>query len=138
MIQPSLRRTTILDSQAKALLIAQAALDKQAEGVTILDLRALSNVTDFFVICTAGSSRQVSALQEQIETVLDQRSCSVWHAEGGASAGPSSALNHTPQWMLLDCGDVVVHLLDEEARTLYRLEELWADAPRLPLPPAST
>ncbi len=132
-----MRRTTTLDSQAKALLVAQTALDKQAEEVTILDLRALSNVTDFFVVCTAGSSRQASALKEHIETALDQRGCSVWHTEGASSAGSPSPLNHVPQWMLMDCGDVVVHLLDEDARTFYRLEELWADAPRLPLPPVS-
>ncbi len=124
-----------LDSQAKALLIARVALDKQAEGVSILDLRALSTVTDFFVVCTAGSGRQLTAIKEHIEHALNERGARVWHTEGVVPSGASSALpGAAPQWVLIDCGEVVVHLLDDAARAFYRLEELWADAPRVAIP----
>jgi ribosome-associated protein len=118
-----------------ALLAAQAARDKQAEQIVVMDLRGLSSVTDFFIVCTAGSARQIAALAEHIETVLTQQGGSVWHTEGITSAStPSRAFGEAPQWVLMDCGEVVVHLMDQSARDFYRLEDLWADAPRLSLP----
>ena len=122
------------DSQAKALVVARAALDKHAEGVMVLDVRAGSSVTDFFVLCTAGSSPQLAALQEHIEAILAQRGERIGHAEGVA-APRAGADAGAPRWVLLDCGDVVIHLLDQHARAFYRLEDLWADAPRVALPP---
>jgi len=122
-----------MDSQAKALLAARAALDKQAEHVVVMDLRALSNVADFFVICTAASPPQRDAIREHIERTLSQQGFPVWHVEGAsASAVRGPASFHQPQWVLMDCGDLVVHLLDQPTRAFYRLEELWADAPRIP------
>ena len=113
-------------------MAARAALEKQAEGVVVMDLRALSCVTDFFVVCTAGSTRQIAAIQEHIAAALSQHGCSVWHTEGAAAAAATSTgLHEEPQWVLMDCGDVVVHLLNQQARAFYRLEDLWADAPRL-------
>ena len=122
-----------LESKAKALLAAQAALEKQAERVVVLDLRRLSAVTDFFVVCTAGSARQLTALKEYIEAILAQQGVPVWHTEGLSEARPQGGLAREFQWVLMDCGEIVVHLLDEPARAFYRLEELWADAPRVPL-----
>ena len=126
-------RGQAIDSQAKALLAAHAALDKQAEDVVVVDLRSLSSVTDFFVICTAGSDRQITALKDHIDAVLSQRGYSVWHTEGEAATGPARGLTHEAQWVLLDYGDVVMHLMDQQARAFYQLEQLWADAPRVPL-----
>lgn len=97
----------------------------------VLDLRALSTVTDFFLICTADNSTHVTALKEHLQDVLSQHRAPVWHTEGAPGALGRSL--DEPQWVLLDCGDVVVHLLDRRAREFYRLEELWADAPRLPV-----
>ena len=114
--------------------MARAALEKHAEGVLVLDVRAGSSVTDFFVLCTAGSSPQLAALQEHIEAVLAQRGERIGHAEG-AAAPRDGAEADAPRWVLLDCADVVVHLLDQRARAFYRLEDLWADAPRVALPP---
>ena len=96
-------------------------------------MRALSTVTDFFVICTAESSPQVAAIQARIEAVLAQQREDVWHVEGSAK-GSAGAFPREPQWVLMDCGNLVVHLLDQQARAFYRLEELWADAPRIPVP----
>ena len=130
--RPILPSQNPLNSQAKALLTARAALDKQAEGVVVMDLRGRSSVTDFFVVCTAASSRQIAALQEHLSRALAQRGCRVWHTEGAASsAGVRRGRVHELEWVLMDCGDIVVHLLDQPARAFYRLEELWADAPRL-------
>jgi ribosome-associated protein len=131
--RPSPRETTGSHSLANAQCAARAALDKQAEDVVILDLRTLSSVTDFFVIGTAGSSRQLEALAEHVEAMLERREAPVRHSEGRSSARPGGP--DDLQWVLLDCGDVVVHLLDQRARSFYRLEDLWADAPRIPLPP---
>ena len=123
-----------LESQATALLAAHAALEKQAEAVVVMDVRRLSSVTDFFVVCTTGSARQITALKDAIETALTQQGCRVWHTEGIASAPSSgSSFTHEPQWVLMDCGEIVVHLLDQHARAFYRLEDLWADAPRVPI-----
>ena len=97
----------------------------------VLDLRALSTVTDFFLICTADNLTHLTALKEHLQEVMAQHRVPVWHTEGTPAArgrGPEE-----PQWVLLDCGDGVVHLLDRRARDFYRLEELWADAPRLPV-----
>ncbi|MBI3320666.1 MAG: ribosome silencing factor [Candidatus Omnitrophica bacterium] len=128
-------RGRALESQAKALVVARAALEKQAEEVVVMDLRPLSSITDFFVIGTAGSARQLGALKDHIEAVLLQHGHAVWQTEGSPSAAePAQPMNPPLQWLLMDCGDVVVHLFDQYSRTLYRLEDLWADAPRLRLP----
>ncbi len=98
-----------------------------------MDLRALSNVTDFFVVCTADSAPQINAIKDHIEATFAQQGCAVFHTEGAAAALGPRRDREVPQWVLLDCGDVVVHLLDEPARTFYQLEQLWADAPRVSL-----
>ncbi|MBI4597244.1 MAG: ribosome silencing factor [Candidatus Omnitrophica bacterium] len=103
------------------MIAARAALEKQAENVLVMDVRGLSNVTDFFVLCTAASSRQLDAIKGHLEAVLETAGCSLWHIEG-ASGAP---------WILMDFGPLVVHLLDSAARDFYRLEDLWADAPRI-------
>jgi ribosome-associated protein len=117
------------------LIAARAALEKQAEDVVVLDLRPLSAVTDFFVICTAGSARQADAITDHVETTLVQHGAPVGHTEGRRD--PVGRDDPGLQWVLLDCGDVVVHLLDQRSRTFYRLERLWGDAPQLSLPPCS-
>ena len=121
-----------LESQDKARLAARAALNKQATDVVVLDLRALSTVTDFFVICTVDSTPQLAAIRDDLDATLAQHGATVWHTEGASSSGRSvqDAIGQL-RWLLLDCGDVVVHVLDQRSRAFYRLEELWADAPRV-------
>jgi len=112
-------------------------LAKQAEDVVVMDLRTLSPVTDFFILCTAGGARQLDALKDHIESELAQQGCALRHIEGAASpGGPPRASERDLRWVLMDGGDIVVHLLDQPTRAFYRLEDLWADAPRLPLPQA--
>lgn len=121
------------DPQAIAQLAARAALDKQAEAVVIMDLRTLSTVADVFLVCTAGSARQLAAIKDHLETVLAKRGWPVWHAEGVARRPAAGNGSDEPQWLLMDCGDLIIHLFDQRARAFYRLEDLWADAPRIPV-----
>jgi len=102
-----------------------------------MDLRRFSTVTDFFVIGTAGSTPQLNALKEHIEAMLARHKASVWHIEGTVSPQPAARSSVELRWVLMDCGDVVVHLLNEQARSFYQLEQLWADAPRIPLSPTA-
>ena len=99
---------------------AEAAVDRKANDVVVLDLRGLSSVADFFVICSGNSSTHVAGIADIIEEKLDERSVKLWHREGGRKAS----------WILLDYIDVIVHVFTEEAREFYGLERLWGDAPR--------
>ncbi len=104
-------------SLVKALLAAELAESKRAENVVILDLRAQTLVTDYFVICTGTNRVQVRAIIDGIaEALADKRTRGV--REGDESG----------QWVLLDHGDIVVHVFAPEARAFYRLERLWGDA----------
>ena len=123
------------DSRAMALTMALAVRDKLAEDVLVMDLRSLSSITDFFVLCTATSSRHLEALKDHLEDELARQGQRVWHVEGTADAPSTREGLQAPHWILMDWGDVVVHLLDARAREFYQLERLWADAPRLPLSP---
>ncbi len=105
-------------SLAKALRAAEIAEAKRADDVVVLDLRGQTLVTDYFVIGTGTSRVQIRAIIDAIADGLgDERPRGV--REGDEGAG----------WVLLDYGDVVVHVFGPEARAFYRLERLWADAP---------
>lgn len=98
------------------------ALSKKAEDVQVLDLTSLAAVCDYFVICHGDSDVQVKAIADAILEGLDREGSRVWHLEGYAAR----------TWILLDYVDVVVHIFHRETRQFYRLEDLWADAPRIP------
>lgn len=104
-------------SLTKALRAAAVAEDRRAEDVIILDLRDQTLVTDYFVICTGTSRVQIRAIIEAVAEALAD------HGPRGLREGDESA-----QWVLLDHGDVVVHVFGPEARAFYRLERLWAEA----------
>jgi ribosome-associated protein len=103
-----------------AVAIAQAGLDKKAEDVTVLDVRGLTSYADYFVVMTADSDRQASAIADHVEQQMKQRGVSKVSAEG----------YETGRWILVDYGDVVAHVMNRESRGFYDLEGLWADAPR--------
>jgi len=108
------------DATALAESIAAAALDRKASDLAILDLRDVSSVTDFFVICTGRSDVHVRAICDRVEEKLgeeDERPI----AREGVTHG---------RWALLDYGNVVVHVFQPEARAFYDLERLWSHAPR--------
>ena len=104
--------------------------------MAVLDLRAVSTIADFFLVCTADNPRHIEALKDHIAAVLLRRGCRLEHTEGAAASGAArGALSPEKRWVLMDCGDLVVHLFDRHARDFYRIEDLWADAPRLPVEP---
>lgn len=99
--------------------IADLTLDKKAYDVKILDLRELSSVCDYFVICSADADVQVKAIADHVVDEMKKINVRVWHKEGYRSL----------HWVLLDYVEVVVHIFLRETRDFYRLEELWGDAP---------
>jgi ribosome-associated protein len=107
-----------------ARLIAVAALDKKAVGLEILDVAGRVDYADFLVIMTGRSDRHANALAQGIEEALKKQGLRPIAVEG---------LPHG-NWVLMDFGDVVVHVFQDEARQLYDLEGLWLDARRLPVP----
>ena len=100
-----------------------AALEKKAEGMEVLDLRGLSGITDYFVICHGSTARQVQAIVDEIDRRLGEGRIHPNHVEGRGEAG----------WILMDYLDFVVHVFTDDRRSFYALERLWADAPRLDL-----
>lgn len=103
---------------------AQAAFDKKAEDVVVLDLTELSDVCDFFMIATGFNNRQVDTIVDEIEEQV-AKAC---------GEHPFSIEGRDQRtWILMDYGSVVVHVFTPEAREYYRLEKLWGDAPQLSL-----
>ena len=106
-----------------AAVCARIALDTKAEDLAVLDLRGQSAFTDYFIIMSGRSTRHVQGLAEAIEAELNSKRINSQHAEGLQEG----------LWVLLDFGDVVVHVFYRDQRAFYDLEGLWHDAPRLEL-----
>ena len=130
----------VIDSSRKALIVAGAAQEKYADDVLALDLRQLSSVADFFIIATAASRPQARAIVEAVEHALHRHHMRARPVEGLQSrvTQPHRRLGRPPSaeefsWVVVDCGDIVLHVFDPPTRTFYQLERLWGDAPRLPL-----
>lgn len=105
-----------------ALLAARVAEENRGRNVVVLDMREITPVFDYFVIATGGSLRQLHAISDEIELAVknelgDRKIGLEGYTEGG--------------WVLIDFGDVVVHLFDDKARDYYGLEDLWGDARRV-------
>lgn len=106
-------------------LAVEAAQNKKASGITVLDLSELGTFTEYFVICTGFSTPQVQAICTEIEEHLYKKlHRSPEHREGYRSA----------DWALLDFGGFIVHVFSEQARRYYDLERLWRSAPKLVMP----
>jgi ribosome-associated protein len=110
-------------AQARAFAIEAAQLVANTRGhdVVVLDLQGLSPVTDFYVIATGTSARQMRSVAEQVRELGEQRSFPPMNTSG-EEAG---------QWILVDFVDVVLHLFTPETRAFYDLDGLWADAPKV-------
>jgi ribosome-associated protein len=106
-----------------ATICGQAAMDAKAEDLVILDVRGLASFTDYFVIMSGRSNRHVQGLAETLEAAMRSKRISSAKAEGIKDG----------MWVLLDFGDVVVHIFYHEQRSFYDLEGLWHDAPRVEL-----
>lgn len=115
-----LQKSTITGQQ-KAEAIASAANEGKAENIVILDLRELSNVTDYFVIFTGTSQIHLRALGTRLEKSLREIGMKPGHIDGERGTG----------WMVFDYGNVIVHAMLQDSRQLFDLERLWGDAPRI-------
>ena len=114
------KRKTPTSVRVLARHAVEAALSKKATDLVVLDMRAVSGVADFFVICNGDSDLQVKAIYEAVEDRIKE-ACEErpWHREG----------QEHRQWVLLDYVDLVVHVFSPEKRAFYDLERLWGDAP---------
>jgi ribosome-associated protein len=114
----------MLDAFNKAIAAAEAALEKKAYDLIVLEVEHLRSVADYFIIATGRSDVQVRAIAHGIEERMDRESAHVLAIEGQ---------NHG-HWVVLDYNDVVVHLFLEPVRDFYRLERHWTDAREVALP----
>jgi len=115
---------TRLGGWDRALACVRAALDHKAYDLVVLETGRVSSIADYFVICSGRSDTQVQAIAEAIDTELRHQGERPLSVEG---------LQHG-QWVLIDYGDVVVHIFYVPVREFYDLERLWVRAPRVELP----
>jgi len=110
-------------AQEKAALISRIVTDRKATDVVVLDMQDASSITDYFVICSGGSERQVRAIADAIDEALGSLGLASLGIEGYREG----------HWILMDYGDVIMHVFSQETREYYDLERLWANAPRVDL-----
>ena len=115
---------TPVDERAKALLCVRFALEKKAYDLVLMEVGGLSSLADYFLVCTGRSDTQVQAIAQGIEENLARVGMRPLAIEGLTRG----------QWVVLDYGDVIVHIFYEPVREFYDLERLWARAPRVGLP----
>jgi len=114
---------TAPSAELKARRAARAALDKRAGDLVVLDVQRVSSVADYFLVCSGKSTTHLRTITDAIRSELKEDGVRLLHVEGVAESG----------WILLDYGDVLMHVFLEETRAYYALERLWGDAPVVPL-----
>ena len=120
---------TDVDSWEKALLLSRFALEKKAYDLILMEVREVTSIADYFIICSGRSDRQVQSIAQGIEEKLGEMGIPPQSVEG---------INRG-QWVLMDFSDVIVHVFYQPLREFYDLEGLWGHAPRVELPePYST
>ncbi len=131
-----------LESLVLAKKAAHFCADKKAENIVVLDMRAIANFCDYFVLCTATSSRHIKAVADGVDEGLHEFGIKIKFKQGLDGAGRSRSFrfaNATApevpaieesngRWVLLDMGDVVVHVFESESREFYGLDHLWQEA----------
>lgn len=103
----------------RVVQLINAALERKAKDLTVLKVKEFSSFTDYFIICSGSSDRQVRAIADSIEKRLKESGIAPLGIEGRQSGG----------WILMDYGDAVVHVFHEPVREFYDIERLWSDAP---------
>lgn len=101
-------------------IVTKTLSDKQAEDMTVIDMKAVNPFTDYFVICTAKNTRHAGTLSDYIKQEAEKNGYDLRTVEGDRNSS----------WILADFNEVVVHIFTPEARKQYRLESLWADQPQ--------
>lgn len=107
-----------LEALALAQKTVEAASEKQASDIVLLDARGVCSFADYFVICNGDSARQLQSIYDEVEHVLKREGVLPHHFEGTMDSG----------WMLLDYGDVIVHIFAPTERDFYKLDKLWSEA----------
>jgi ribosome-associated protein len=113
----------MLNSLDAAQRCAGAADSKKAFEILVLDLRKLTTICDYFVICSGSNATQVGAISEGVGQDLAKAGIHPSHVEGATGS----------TWVLMDYGDVIVHIFEEQTRAYYSLEKLWGEAPQIAL-----
>ena len=111
-----------MDSRKLAMLCRELADNKKAEDIVILDLRKISSITDYFVICTGNSEPHLRAIVDEIQEHLEEE-------HHMTPRGTDGSIN--TNWVVMDYFDVIVHVMRSDIRDLYNLEDLWGDAPKV-------
>lgn len=111
-----------MTEQEKCRAICSAADEKKARDIVQMDMIGLMSTNDYFVICSANTATQVRAIADNIEEKMEEVGISFLHKEGYREG----------EWVLLDYGDTVAHIFQQEAREYYALERLWGDAKLTP------
>ena len=102
-------------------LIYQALEDKKGEDIVMIDISQVSVLADYFVICSAGNDSQIQALVDNVDEKMHENGYQIRQQEGRNSG----------TWVLLDYGDVIVHIFERENRSFYNLERIWNDGRRI-------
>lgn len=105
----------------RAVKAAELAIDKKAKDTVVLEVKDLSTIADYFVICSGENPAQIRAIAESIDDYFSKKKIRLLGKEGMESA----------RWVLMDYGDIVIHIFDNETRAFYDLEKFWIDAPRI-------
>ena len=105
----------------KLKIIVKALDDKRADKIDVLDISKLTSLGDYFIICSCGSGVQVRACADEVEEKAKENGFAPAHIEGYRSGN----------WILMDFGDIIVHIMERETRDFYSLERLWDDAVKL-------
>lgn len=109
------------DLDSRLDLFVKAVLGKKAESVVVLDVRGLTSIADAFIICSGRSNRQVSAVADHVERFLKKEGIRPLSVEGRKEG----------HWVLMDYGQIIIHVFYTETRAFYDLEGLWVDAKRI-------
>jgi ribosome-associated protein len=118
LIEGAFVEQVLLDPAQMARAAADAASDKKASDVLLLDVREITTIADYFVICSGNNARQIQAIADAVDEALREQGARPFNREGVADTG----------WLLLDFGDIIVHIFGPTEREYYRIERLWSEA----------
>ncbi|QGH35034.1 ribosome silencing factor [Gracilibacillus salitolerans] len=110
-----------MESKQLVELVAKACDDKRAEDIVLLDMKNVSLIADYFLICEGTNERQVQAIAREVKDIAEEQNIDVKRMEGFDQA----------RWVLVDLGDLVCHVFHRDERGYYNIEKLWGDAPQL-------
>lgn len=113
--------TKKISTKKYVLMSVNAALEKKARRISILNVKKVSSISDYFIVCSGSSDRQVQAIASFIEETLKKQGKRPLGIEG----------ERVGKWVLMDYGDIIIHIFYEPIRDFYDIERLWTDVPRL-------